>query len=281
MQHRTTIVIAHRLATVLKADRIVVMNHGRIVASGTHTQLLRRARCMRGSRSCSSAPRTRARREARMRLWSVEGNRQRLDGGAMFGNAPRALWEKWTAARRRRTASRSRAAACSSRDVDGKTVLFETGIGAFFEPKLRERYGVRRGPPRAARVARRASASRTRTSTSSCSQPSALRSRGRPARGVRRRSSRRGSCSRTRASSSARQLAARVAAACARPRVVHPRAHGAARSDAAGSSSSTGARSTSLGDGCAFPLQLRPHAGPAADRDRRCPTGRRRVLLPT
>ena len=31
-----------------------------------------------------------------MRLWSVDGNRQRLDGGAMYGNAPRALWEKWT-----------------------------------------------------------------------------------------------------------------------------------------------------------------------------------------
>ena len=40
MEHRTTIVIAHRLATVLKADRTVVMNHGRIVASGTHSQLL-------------------------------------------------------------------------------------------------------------------------------------------------------------------------------------------------------------------------------------------------
>jgi ATP-binding cassette, subfamily B, bacterial len=40
MEHRTTIIIAHRLATVLKADRIVVMNHGRIVASGSHQQLL-------------------------------------------------------------------------------------------------------------------------------------------------------------------------------------------------------------------------------------------------
>ena len=76
-----------------------------------------------------------------MKLWSLDGNRQKLDGGAMYGNAPRAVWAKWSPPdERNRIVLACRA--LLARPLNGKTVLFETGIGAFFEPRLRERYGV-------------------------------------------------------------------------------------------------------------------------------------------
>lgn len=76
-----------------------------------------------------------------MELWSLTGNSQQLDGGAMFGNAPRAMWSRWIAPDEQNRIP----LACRcllAKGLDGRNVLFETGIGAFFDPAMRDRYGV-------------------------------------------------------------------------------------------------------------------------------------------
>jgi len=76
-----------------------------------------------------------------MKLTALTGNSQRLDGGAMFGNAPRALWSRYLTpddAHRVPLACRCLLAETG----DGRRILLETGIGAFFSPELRERFGV-------------------------------------------------------------------------------------------------------------------------------------------
>ena len=76
-----------------------------------------------------------------MQLYSVMGNSQRLDGGSMFGNAPRAVWQRWFKPDEQHRIPLA-CRALLARDLNGLTILFETGIGAFFDPKLRDRYGV-------------------------------------------------------------------------------------------------------------------------------------------
>jgi len=73
-------------------------------------------------------------------LIPLEGNTQRLDGGSMFGNCPRAVWERWLQPDDEHRVP----LACRSLLVvdSGRRILFEAGIGAFFPPKLRERFGV-------------------------------------------------------------------------------------------------------------------------------------------
>ncbi|MDJ0521696.1 MAG: MBL fold metallo-hydrolase [Planctomycetota bacterium] len=73
----------------------------------------------------------------------VLGNRQSLDGGAMFGNCPRVVWERWLPPDEHGRVE----LACRAMLVEDGTrrILFETGIGAFFEPKLKERFGVLEG----------------------------------------------------------------------------------------------------------------------------------------
>lgn len=78
---------------------------------------------------------------SRRKLWAVSGNTQRLDGGAMFGNAPRVVWERWIEPDdQNRIPLACRALLIV--EPAGRKVLLETGIGAFFSPKLRARFGV-------------------------------------------------------------------------------------------------------------------------------------------
>ncbi len=79
--------------------------------------------------------------QSEIKLWSILGNSQKLDGGAMFGNAPRALWSRWIKPDvENRVPLACRALLATG--INGQRVLFETGIGVFFEPKFKERYGV-------------------------------------------------------------------------------------------------------------------------------------------
>ncbi len=75
-----------------------------------------------------------------IRLFSIEGNRQKLDGGSMFGNAPKTLWSKWIPADEHNRID----LACRSLLIktDNLNILLEAGIGTFFSPKLKQRFGV-------------------------------------------------------------------------------------------------------------------------------------------
>ncbi len=73
-------------------------------------------------------------------LTTLQGNSQKLDGGAMFGNAPKALWQRWMEPDElNRIDLGCRALLVQEKD---RNILIETGIGAFFSPEMKERFGV-------------------------------------------------------------------------------------------------------------------------------------------
>ena len=73
-------------------------------------------------------------------LKSLQGNPMLLDGGAMFGNAPRAMWSQWMAPD---TNNRVRISSnCLLVKTPKTRILFETGTGAYLPPALKKRYGV-------------------------------------------------------------------------------------------------------------------------------------------
>lgn len=73
-------------------------------------------------------------------LTTLQGNSQKLDGGAMFGNAPKALWQRWMQPDElNRIDLGCRALLVQE---EGRNILIEAGIGAFFSPEMKERFGV-------------------------------------------------------------------------------------------------------------------------------------------
>ncbi len=76
----------------------------------------------------------------RIQITSLCGNFMRLDGGAMFGNAPKALWSKWI------KPDADNLIDIGSRSIlietDQYKILFETGPGAYLSPKLKKRFSI-------------------------------------------------------------------------------------------------------------------------------------------
>lgn len=77
-----------------------------------------------------------------MNIYSLSSNSQSLDGGAMFGNAPKALWNQWIPCDDENRIILTTQCILVDMGVGLDKYLFECGIGAFFEDKLKNRFGV-------------------------------------------------------------------------------------------------------------------------------------------
>ncbi len=80
-----------------------------------------------------------------MKLTSIPGHSFRLDGGSMFGNAPKEMWKKWFRADRlNRIGLASRTLLLSTGEMN---ILFETGIGSSYGPLFLSRFGIDKKEP--------------------------------------------------------------------------------------------------------------------------------------
>ena len=71
----------------------------------------------------------------------IRGNSMRLDGGSMFGNAPKALWQKWIPADERNMIDI--VSNCLLVKIGNRNILFETGCGAYLSPDMKARFAVK------------------------------------------------------------------------------------------------------------------------------------------
>ena len=68
----------------------------------------------------------------------LRGNSMRLEGGSMFGNAPKALWKKWIASDEKEMIDI--ASTCLLVRTGNHNLLFETGCGAYLPPDMKQRF---------------------------------------------------------------------------------------------------------------------------------------------
>ncbi len=73
-------------------------------------------------------------------LCAVNGNSLRLDGGAMFGNAPKALWRRWIDVDEHNLIPIASTALLVQ--TPSEKILFETGAGAYLSPEMKKRFQV-------------------------------------------------------------------------------------------------------------------------------------------
>jgi glyoxylase-like metal-dependent hydrolase (beta-lactamase superfamily II) len=79
-------------------------------------------------------------KDKQIKLTSLCGNFMKLDGGAMFGNAPKALWQRWIKPDQNNLIDiGSRSLLIESKEYK---ILFETGLGAYLSPDMKKRFQV-------------------------------------------------------------------------------------------------------------------------------------------
>ena len=79
-------------------------------------------------------------KDKRIKITSLRGNFMKLDGGAMFGNAPKALWQRWMEPDEKNMIDiGSRPLLIESQEYK---ILFETGPGAYLSPDMKKRFQV-------------------------------------------------------------------------------------------------------------------------------------------